>query len=91
MSDRTAKCGLSRTLGIDMDELLVLCDFGEGVDPLLADGDPARHEALSDHGGEFGGGNLLNICQIVHSWLPNIAGGAVTPTPPSTGTIAPVV
>ena len=35
MSDRTAECGLSRPLGIDMDELLVLCDLGEGVDPLL--------------------------------------------------------
>ena len=74
-----------------MNELLVLGDFGEGVDPRLIDGEPMGDEIVSDHGGEFGGGNSLDVRPIAHSWSPNIAGGAVTPNPPSTGRIAPVV
>ena len=38
MGDRAAERGRARPLGIDMDELLVFGDFGEGVDPLLIDG-----------------------------------------------------
>ena len=74
-----------------MDELLVLSDLGEGVDPRLIDSEPTRDEIVSDHAGEFGGGNPLDVRPIAHSWSPNIAGGAVTPIPPSTGRIAPVV
>jgi hypothetical protein len=89
--DRAAELGRPRPLGIDMDEQLVLGDLGEGVDPRLIDFEPARTEARSDHTGEFGGWNPLDVRPIAHSWAPNIAGGAVTPIPPSTGRIAPVV
>ena len=91
MGDDLTKCGLRRPLGIDMDELLVPGDLGEGVNPLLIDDEPMGDEIASDHGGELGGGNSLDVRLIIHLWLPNIAGGAVTPIPPSTGRIAPVV
>ena len=86
-----AERGLGRPLGIDVDELLVLGDLGEGVDARLIDGEPMGDEIAPDHGGEFGGGNPLDVRPIAHSRSPNIAGGAVTLYPPSTGRIAPVV
>src|ERR1700722_19549763 len=91
MGDRAPEHGRGRPLGIDMDELLVLSDLGEGVDPRLIDSEPTRDEIAPDPGGEFGGGNAFDIRPIAHPRSPNIAGGAVTPTPPSTGRIAPVV
>ena len=57
MGDRAAECGRGRPLRIDVDELLVLGDLGEGVDPRLIDGEPMGDEIVSDHGGEFGGRN----------------------------------
>ena len=91
MRDRAPEHGCGGPLGIDVDELLVLGDLGEGIDPLLINDHPMGDELMSDHGGEFGGRNPLDVRPIGHSPSPNIAGGAVTPIPPSTGTIAPVV
>ena len=91
MGDRAPEHGCCRPLGIDVDELLVLGDLGEGVDPRLIDGEPVGDKLMSDHGGQFGGGNSLDVGPIGHLPSPNIAGGAVTPNPPSTGRIAPVV
>ena len=91
MGDRAPEHGGRRPLGINVDELLVLGDLGEGVDPRLIDSEPMGDEIASDHGGKFGGGNSLDVGPIGHSPPPNIAGGAVAPNPPSTGTIAPVV
>ena len=44
MRDRAAERGRCRPLGIDVDELLVLGDLGEGVDPRLIDDQPAGGE-----------------------------------------------
>ena len=63
----------------------------DGVDPRLIDSEPTRDEIAPDHGREFGCENAFDVRPIAHSRSPNIAGGAVTPTPPSTGRIAPVV
>jgi hypothetical protein len=50
-----------------VDELLVLGDLGEGVDPRLIDSEPTRDEIAPDHGGEFGGGNAFDVRPIAHS------------------------
>ena len=42
MGDSAPERGLGRSLGIDVDELLVFSDLGEGVDPRLIDGEPTR-------------------------------------------------
>ena len=44
MGDRAAERGFGRPLRIDVDELLVLGDLGEGVDPRLIDGEPMGDE-----------------------------------------------
>ena len=62
-----AERGRGRPLGIDVDELLVLGDFGEGVDPRLIDGEPMGDEIVSHHGGEFAGRNALDVHMIAHS------------------------
>ena len=67
MGDGPSEHGLGRALRIDVDELLVLSDLGEGVDPRLIDSEPTGDEIASDHGGEFGGGNPLDVGPIAHS------------------------
>ena len=77
----------TRLFRVDVDELFVLGDFGEGVDPVLVDDEPMRDEGPADV--------LMKVARLerraAHSSPPNIGGRVVTLISPSTGTIAPVV
>ncbi len=82
---------VGRPLGVDVDELLVLGHLGEGVDARLVDDEPIGNESLARAPGEVAGRDRLPARPGAHLLSPNMGGGAATPTPPSTGTIAPVV
>ena len=71
--DRPAERGRGRPLGVDMDELLVFGDLGEGVDPPLIDDEPARDEAAADQWPERRpAGTFLTSAQSFIRRSPNI-------------------
>ena len=91
--DRSAERRRFRCDRIDVDELAVFADRGEGVDARLVEREPARDDwRAADPRGEIGDRDRRRHApRRAQPRSPNSGGGAKAAAPPSTGTIAPLV